>query len=148
MAPGSSFGLALCPGTFLSVFKHFLVFWQNNLSWAQFLLFLPQRWNRPYLQGAPVPFRGRLDLETGAWMLGVLTAVQRLLHPDSWGVMCTFPSTFIDSSLYVKVHNCTPIAPTLLFHSDFLYLYLPFLTMRNLASMVFNRCTYSVGAPI
>lgn len=30
----SSFKLVLCPATFSTFFKHFLMFWQNNLGWA------------------------------------------------------------------------------------------------------------------
>ena len=128
LAPRSSFKLALCPGTFPSFFKQFLAFWQNNLFWAHFLLFLPQ----PFLQGALVPFSGKLYLLQKV-ALGCQECSRLWRHccstQTAGRLMRTFPLTFIDYSLGVEVHNCTPIAPILILHhrihSSFLSVFVP-----------------------
>lgn len=40
------------------VFDSFLAFWQNKLSEAYLIHFLPQTWNPSFLQEALVPFSG------------------------------------------------------------------------------------------
>lgn len=65
--------LFLCPFNIIPIFlKHFLTFWYHKILMARLKIFLPQTWNRPFLQRALIPCIGERHLETKIWVLGLL----------------------------------------------------------------------------
>lgn len=62
-----------------------IILWTLSCFQAHHVLFLPQVWIQPFLQGLLVPFSGKQYLKAEIWTLGVLTALEVPVLPSPLG---------------------------------------------------------------